>query len=336
MMKTTLHRTAIWLERALDPLIPVAPNKPPVIDAYLGYATPTRLILRGRVLIGLRRTQPDPRHGWFTNLRQMLSLFFTNEVAGVPVRAVTFNRTVVTDEEGYFTLDVPRSELDPGWHAIPLTIPGVDSSDTLADVLVNNSAADYGVISDIDDTMMETGAYSILRNLWTSLTGSALTRKVFPDAVELIERLHDDHNPVYYVSSSPWNLHAFLETVLFKRAGLVRGPLFLRDLGVSETQFISGTHGDHKGLQIDRLFEAHPGLGFVLIGDSGQHDAEVYRDAAARWPGRVRRVLMRDADPTPAPEVAAALDDLRAMGIPVWRGRDYTPLLTEEAIDIRK
>ncbi len=56
---------------------------------------------------------------------------------------------------------------------------------------------------DIDDTMMQTGAYSLARNLWTTFTGSALTRDVFPDAVALMTRLHDGMNPVFYVSSAP-------------------------------------------------------------------------------------------------------------------------------------
>lgn len=322
-MKRFLHRAAIRLERLIDPLIP-ASRRPRVIEPYLGFATPATLVLRGRVLTGLRRTQPDPTHGSFTNFRQMIGLFLTDEVAGVTVRDVARGRQVQSDEEGYFRLELPRSALEPGWHAIPLDIPGQADSTVIADVMLTGAEADFAVISDIDDTMMQTGAYSILRNLWTSLTGSALTRQVFPDAVDLIDRLHAGRNPVYYVSSSPWNLHAFLNTVLFSRAGLVRGPLFLRDLGISDTQFISGTHGDHKGSQIDILFQAHPKLQFVLIGDSGQHDAQVYRDAASRWPGRIRQVILRAADPKPDPEVAMALEDIRAMGIPVWTGDDYT------------
>ena len=325
-MKRVLHRLAIWGENLIQSLIP-ASKKPPVIDPYLGFATETHLVLRGRVLTGLRRTAPDPLHGSFTNFRQMVGLFLTDEVADVPVRAVAQNRVVHTDEEGYFRLDLPREALKPGWHAIPLDIPGQHESEAIADAMFADPDAQYGVISDIDDTLMQTGAYSILRNLWTSLTGSALTRHVFPDAVDLIARLHDGRNPIYYVSSSPWNLHAFLGTVLFSRAKLVRGPLFLRDLGISSTQFISGTHGDHKGRQIDILFEAHPHLQFVLIGDSGQHDAEVYRDAASRWPGRVMQVILRAADPRPDPAVALALDELRAMGIPVWTGEDYTTVV---------
>jgi len=322
-LKRALHRLAIWAEKITHPLTSTS-QKPPVIEPYLGFATSTGVVVRGRALTGLRRTTPDPRHGRFTNFRQMVGLFLTDEVAGVRVRAISQDRSVRTDEEGYFRLDLPRAALQPGWHTIALDIPGQADSVVMADTMFTDPDARYGVISDIDDTLMQTGAYSVLRNLWTSLTGSALTRQVFADAVDLIDRLHDGRNPVYYVSSSPWNLHAFLDNVLFTRAGLVRGPLFLRDLGISPTQFVSSTHGEHKGAQIDILFEAHPHLRFVLIGDSGQHDAEVYRDAASRWPGRIAQVVLRKANPRPDAAVDLALEDLRAMGIPVWTGEDYT------------
>ena len=126
-----------------------------------------------------------------------------------------------------------------------------------------------------------------------------------------------DRNPVFYVSSSPWNLHDFLDTI-FARAGLPMGPMFLRDLGISETQFISGTHGDHKGAAIDAILNANPGLSFVLIGDTGQHDAEVYRDAARRRPGRIRAVALRQPGKRPDRASRAAMAEIEADGIPLF------------------
>jgi phosphatidate phosphatase APP1 len=189
---------------------------------------------------------------------------------------------------------------------------------------VPKADAAFGVISDIDDTMMETGAYSLWRNIWTSLTGNALTRTVFEDAKQLMSLLQDNgRNPIFFVSSSPWNLHGFLDEI-FARAGLPKAPKFLRDYGISDTQFITGTHGDHKGGAIDQIMAANPDLPFTLIGDTGQHDAHVYRDAIERHPGRVQRVILR------APGAGADADDLgyvsqiKDLGVPVLIGPDYT------------
>nr|WP_255702903.1 App1 family protein [Roseivivax sp. GX 12232] len=128
--------------------------------------------------------------------------------------------------------------------------------------------------------------------------------------------------PIFFVSSSPWNLHFFLRRI-FQRHDLPKAPVFLRDLGLSRTQFISGTHGDHKGASIDVLMAALPETRFVLVGDTGQHDPQVYRAAAERHPGRVARVILREPGKGPGPKAAAAMAALREMGVTVESGRDY-------------
>ena len=221
-MQTQDHATPSWKTRAARILHPLerwldrfkyraAPN--PIIEPYLGYATPEQVVLRGRVLSAVREGQPKPHHGKWTNFKQMVSLFATDEVVGITVSAD--GTEAVTDEEGYFTLLLPRPDAS-GWHTVEAHLPDHPKARVLLHALVPDPSARFGVISDIDDTMLQTGAFSLARNLWTSLTGNVLTRHVFPDAVALIDRLHDTRNPVYYVSSSPWNLYRFL-TAIFER-----------------------------------------------------------------------------------------------------------------------
>ena len=327
-LKAVAHRMALRAEGLADGLLarlrPRGAAARPVLDAYRGYATPRGLVLRGRVLSALRRTAPDPTHGRWRNLREMAGLFLTDEVAGIAVVAPETGARSVSDEEGYVLIEVPEAaELPPGWHRVAVEIEGDPSTRRSFPVLKARPDARLGVVSDIDDTMMETGAYSLLRNLWTTFTGSALTRRIFPDAIVLMDHLSaHGRNPVFYVSSSPWNLHAFLDRV-FARAGLVAGPMFLRDYGLGEGQFVTGTHGDHKGDAIDRVMAAHPALRFVLVGDTGQHDATVYLEAAHRHPGRVAAVVLREPGPGPGDESRRAIAALRALGVPVIHGTDF-------------
>ena len=317
MVKAWLARVLHPVERALDRLRPARRTDDLVIDPYLGYATPEEIILRGRVLTALRRTTPSPEGSWWTNLRQMLSLFFTSEVARVAVHAGEV--TAITDEEGYFDLHLPRGTISPGWARFDV---GLDGEGRTLEALVAPPDAPFGVISDIDDTVLETGAYSLIRNLWTSLTGNALTRHVFPDAVALMARFEAVGAPIFFVSSSPWNLHHFLVRI-FERHGLPKAPIFLRDLGLSRTQFISGTHGDHKGSAIDAILAAHPDLPFVLVGDTGQHDPQVYLAAAERHPGRIARVIFREPGKGADAKDTQAMATLRDLGVRVDSGRDY-------------
>lgn len=316
MIRSLAVRTGRIVESGLE-RIGRRPGAEPVLDPYLGYATPDALVARARVLTHLRRTDPDPRASRLTNLRQMASLFVTDEVAGVPVTARGV--TAASDDEGYVDLILPRRPGDEGWVEVAATLPTGEA--TACPVLVPGADARHLVISDVDDTMIETGAHSLARNLWTTFTGSALTRHWHADAPGTMQGLSDGgRNPVFYVSSSPWNLHHFLEVVLFRRASLPRGPLFLRDLGVTRDG-VGQSHLGHKGAAIDAILSANPGLPCYLMGDTGQKDSAVYLDAARRHPGRVRGVALREPAEGASADDAGEIAALEAMGIPVWHGR---------------
>jgi phosphatidate phosphatase APP1 len=287
-----LRRIALTLEGAFAAVRP-RDRRPPLIETYGGYATPDTIILRGRVLTALRRGKPEPEQTRLTNFLQMISLFLTSEVAGVPVRAG--EATARSDEEGYFRLTLPRAPSDgPGWIArtVRIAAPGGEVAEAAA--LIADPDAPFLVISDIDDTVLRTGAHSLARNLWTSLTGNALTRELLPDSVALLAGCAERGAPIYYVSSSPWNLHHFLETLLAAQ-GAPPGPLFLRDFGLAEDQFVTRGHDAHKSRAIDAILAAIPTTPVVLLGDTGQEDARIYAEAAARWPRRVLSVALREA-----------------------------------------
>lgn len=327
MAKPAVRGLAQRVERGVRRLMPRG-DGPPLLDPYRGFATADHLVVRGRVLTALRRTTPEPDQSRWTNLRQMAGLFLTDEVAGVPVRVPDRAVAGTSDEEGYLWLEVPRRDATPGWHEVAVEIEGLPGSRRGFPVLVPDPGAAFGVISDVDDTLIETGAYSLVRNLWTTFTGSALTRKVYPDAVRLLAGLSGaGRNPVFYVSSSPWNLHHFLDRVL-GAAGLPPGPMFLRDFGLGAGEGLEksgrGGHREHKGAAIDRVMEANPELGFVLVGDTGQKDALVYRDAALRHPGRVSAVVLREPGPGPSPAARAAMAAIRAAGVELHHGVDYS------------
>lgn len=297
MIKKLTHRIALRLEGVADRLFHRT-SAGRQIDAYVGYATPDQIVLRGRVLSELRHATPQNKQSELTNLLQMFGMFLTDEVRYAAVRCREVSTQ--TDEEGYFTLVLPRGG-QTGWHTENVFVEGRQEA-VECPVLISRKDAQYLVISDIDDTMLETGAYSLLRNLYTSFTGNAKTRRIFPDAVKLMDTLSKDGlNPVFYVSSSPWNMHDFLQDI-FENTQLVRGPMFLRDLGISPTKFITEGHGNHKGASIDTILNANPELPAILLGDTGQHDAKIYCEAVKRHKGRILAVGLR----TPGPGLDSA------------------------------
>lgn len=316
-----LHDLFIRIERLWDRLRHRDASPEPVLDLYTGYARPDGCLVRGRVLNTHRFSAQIEGASRRNALRNMARNFFTDEMPDVRVSAAGVE--TFSDEEGYFHLLIER--LPPGSHQVDVALPDFGLHFDAA-VLVPSADAKVGIISDIDDTVMQTGAYWLPRNLWTSATTYITERLVFDDTVTLLTSLQEGTNPVFYVSSSPWNLHTYLSTV-FKTRGVPEGPMFLRDLGISETQFIKSSHGSHKGDAIDEILAANPGLEFVLIGDSGQHDAIVYHDAIDRHPGRIRQVVLRDAGKVDQADRDAA-EAIRLKGVTLFTGASLASLST--------
>jgi phosphatidate phosphatase APP1 len=287
---------------------------------------------------GLRPPQPDA--GTVDNLVRMFDRFESDEIADASVRATFKGQTmdVRSDEEGYIqpafdalgsctpdTLvwdDMQLELLSPYQAGQPRPVK-VDLP-----ILTPPSDAEFAVISDIDDTILKTGATSLLRNLKTTLLNRVDQRLPFLGTAPFYRALQQgrhsaQRNPIFYVSSSPWNLYDFLEAFM-ELNDIPIGPMFLRDLGWDETKFIKSGHGDHKLSAIETLMDFYPHLRFILIGDSGQHDAGIYRDAVKRYPGRVAAVYIRSLEEAPErdPKAQELLDEIAGHGVETVLSKD--------------
>ena len=330
-MTSFMHSIAIKGEAIVDALKNDEPEDELHLQPYLGYSTPETIIVRGRALYADISLASNDTPSMIDKIAAMAALFMTKEARD---ETISFGDiSVVTDEEGYYTIEFPRPKgVRPGWSDVKVVADRTDTQE-LHPVLVTSDRAEYGIISDIDDTVMNTKAWSTRKNIWTSVTGSVGSRYVFPDTSTLLKRMSGSmsgrKNPVYYVSSSPWNLHGFLEAV-FTANGVVRGPKFLRDFGIDSTKMIVGKHDDHKGKSIDKILAANPELPFYLLGDSGQHDPVIYRDAVRRHPGRIKGVFIRTPEDTLDDHETDILREIRAAGVQIFAGETFEPLLDND------
>ncbi|TIC87587.1 DUF2183 domain-containing protein [Nocardioides sp. GY 10113] len=282
------------------------------IEAYLGYAGPDRAVVGGRVLDDPPPPMAQAGESLGAAVRRSVGQFLTVELPQVPlrIRLGAAEVEVISDEEGYFRAELAVDGLPVPWAegSVELAAPYrglAPGHATPIRVRVTGPDARFGVISDIDDTILETGVQRAGRMLRTTLTGSALTRTPFPGAAELYRDLagpRGDGNPFFYISSSPWNLHAFLVAFLEHR-GFPLGPLLLRDL--------IGTAAGRarKRDRIDEVLALHPELPFVLIGDSGEKDPVIYAETVRRHPGRIRAVYIREVRLDPGDGRVEAVTD---------------------------
>ena len=295
-----LHGWVVAAERKWDAArLRRSEDEPPAhfrIDAYIGHGGPEGVVVRGRVLDNRLGTEAEEGEGVCAAARRTLGHFVTTELPGVPLRVTVAGTSVdaFSDDEGYFLVRVPTP---PGSLTSPWTTGtvelvgdyrGVSGVDPVpVEIRVPDPGARFGVISDVDDTILETGVQRALRMVVQTFTGSALTRTAFPGAPELYRDLAAEVNPVFYVSSSPWNLHAFLLAFLRHR-DFPLGPVLLRDL--------LGTRAgrEQKHERIREILDLHPGLPFVLLGDSGEKDPQIYADIVREHPDRILAVYIRE------------------------------------------
>tara|TARA_R110002073_G_scaffold154287_3_gene309317 strand:- start:5673 stop:6866 length:1194 start_codon:yes stop_codon:yes gene_type:complete len=319
----------------------------PKIQPYIGYASGDAIRLHGRVLTNPPLDPDFESDRWWHNLSNAIGRFASDEVPNVEVKATAGGSagSSRSDNEGYFHFDLPRetgSSDQLFWSSALLQIADEEgsptqSSTTTCDVMYVPDHAKFGIISDIDDTILHTGAIDIATMAKLTFLGNARTRAPLCGVAKLYEVLQHDGNtqrdplnPIFYVSSSPWNLHDLLEDFLELNA-IPKGPILLRDLGFDENKFLKEGH-EHKLVKTRRLLQQFDSLPFVLFGDSGQEDARLYATAAKEFGSRIRAIFIRDIDPGLASlhddRVDVYLRESHDAGVPMY--------LVSDSIDVAR
>jgi phosphatidate phosphatase APP1 len=292
-----------------------------VLQPYRGYGSRERAFLIGRVF---RQRSMTPVQGpWDIRrqLRDMLRRMIRRPVAGVRVAGQLLGAEAAgeTDADGYFRLTWTLAAPPPDggrWHPVALALDGDPSAAAEAEVYIPPPRARYAVISDIDDTVMHTGVANKLAMTWRLFVQGARSRTAFPGVAALYRALHegtggDEGNPMIYVSRAPWGIYDILSE-FFRRHDIPEGPvLLLREWGISWWNPVPRRAEDHKRVLIEHVMAMYPDLPFVLIGDSGQHDPAIYREAVERHGARVMAVYIRDVSGRDA-RIRSEIDGIQA------------------------
>jgi phosphatidate phosphatase APP1 len=312
--KDLLKKSALALEDKWDALRfnfnkKLGLNDPVQIVPYRTYGTPRRLYIKGRVLEDKRIASAGDKDTVLNNLLNMYKRFESDEVPGARIKVQLPDEAheVTTDGEGYFVMVLnPLTPVinEQLWHPIPLQlmhapIPFEEGLQIHAEVMIPPPDAEYGIISDIDDTIVKTTATNLLAMSRITFLNNARTRLPFAGVAEFYKALQlgrngKRNNPFFYVSSSPWNLYDLLKDFLDLNQ-IPAGPLLMRDFGFNAKKADEEAgHMGHKFKEIKQILEAYPHLNFVLVGDSGQEDPVIYREVVKQFPGRILAIYIRD------------------------------------------
>ncbi|WP_370544974.1 App1 family protein [Herbiconiux sp. VKM Ac-1786] len=274
----------------------------PTVIPYAGYGSPTRIRVLGRVVLA---KQPKPGSRAAKKLQKREDRVrgwrsFTSVPLGdvdVLIEVEGIRRTVRADRGGVVDASVDV-ELDPGWHSIAMTAAGSEAVE--APVSIVAPGTDVGIVCDIDDTVMVTALPRPFLAFWNTFVLDVHARTPTPGMSVFLERLTAEHPtaPVIYLSTGAWNVAPTL-TRFLSRNLYPRGPLLLTDWGPTHDRFFRNGR-EHKEKNLRRLAEEFPDVRWILIGDDGQHDEEIYGEFAVEKPGNVRAVVIRQLSPSEA------------------------------------
>lgn len=326
------------------------------LQPYFGYRNAHRLVISARAL---RSGKPDfaKKGGRIQAMRTMIAQFASREVAKLkvvlevqfPGEEDSLKFECVTDKEGFAEFDVELGDARQlpeftSWEVAALHWHS-EGEDHCAEghVLAPGRNAQLGVISDVDDTIIETGITGgfrqIMRN-WQRVVAQLPEERIAvpgTDAfygalgggavlglgeVKVGEQLAATYRPFFYISSSPWNLFSYLVSFL-KLRNLPLGPLLLRDWGLDRATFGNSSHGAHKQGALKALLDTYPDMRFALVGDDTQGDLPAYAKIAADYPSRIAAIFIRAAGEALTPEELAAKAAIEASGVPFWLGETY-------------
>ncbi|MGK2933867.1 MAG: App1 family protein [Gemmatimonadaceae bacterium] len=286
---------------------------PHEIVAYRGYASKTRALVHGRVLESPNVAPAAADDSLWRNLVNTAKRVEADPVphARVLVSVAGSECEVEADDEGFFRewIDLPETPAAHGpWRDVELRLlaplranqPDVRATGRL---LVPESSASFGVISDLDDTVIQSRITNFLQAARTLMLGNARTRLPFPGVAALYQALRRGgdgarHNPIFYVSSSPWNIYDIIVDFLDLQK-IPPGPIMLRDWDIELSALSSDRLRRHKEPLIREILDLYPALQFVLIGDNSQKDPEIYRSILDHYPGRILAIYIRNVDSHP-------------------------------------
>ena len=282
--------------------------EPIKILPFYGFGNDKYIFLKGRILEEEKIIDKPEDQSIKDHLKDTYKRFESDEIPHIKLKA-SFNGKEIeteTDAEGFFEVEFRFEEAidyKKTGKKVQLELLETRREDdqTTAEgrIFVPGKESEFGVISDIDDTVMISHMNDFFAKLKLILFHDATERTPFPGISAFLHALQlgsdgKGRNPIFFVSGSEWNLYDLLLNFM-QYHDIPAGPLLLKDKG---SGFDSGKHKtneeEYKEQKIRHILDTYPDLNFICIGDSGQHDPEVYDRIQAEYPGRILGIYIRD------------------------------------------
>ncbi|MFT4643904.1 MAG: phosphatidate phosphatase APP1 [Planctomycetota bacterium] len=277
------------------------------IIPFIGYGHNSKFYCRGRIIEdeNIKISQKD------SILNTLLNSYKRVESDEIPHQAFKvkfgeYEQEFKTNSEGYyliigslkdftstklfekFEVRIDKENYKEEWSKVAISKKGK--------ILFPSKKAKFGIISDIDDTILKTDVLSTLKwkIFYNTLFIKASNRMPIKHANLWYQKLRGkdklSQNPFFYVSNSPWNLYEYLQDFL-KLNKFPEGVVLLRDFGRNKKDKLQA-YKKHKFYEVENILKMYPKLEFLLIGDGGEKDANIYLKMKKMYPKQVKAIFI--------------------------------------------
>lgn len=297
----------------------------PTVTPFASYGSQEWVRVLGRTLIVPSARNSDSEElGRVRGWRSFASVPVGYAQVQVTVSGITHE--VVADRGGVIDVVIPAS-LASGWQTFTMSVEGSESIESRAFVV--GPEVEFGLVSDVDDTVMVTALPRPLLAAWNSFVVTEHARQPVPGMAVLLERVARENSgaPVIYLSTGAWNVAPTL-TRFLRRHLFPPGSMLLTDWGPTHDRWFRSGRA-HKMDNLERLRHEFPAVRWLLVGDDGQHDDELYTRFAAAHPDNVAAVAIRRLSSAEAVLAGGrtTVDDHSAARVPWVTGDDGAALL---------
>jgi phosphatidate phosphatase APP1 len=313
---------------------------PVIIIPFGGFANDKMLYAQARVLED-EGINENIENSFSKNIIRSFKRFETDEKPNVTVKASWQNneKSLVSDKEGYVYVNTAHG-LKLKHHKtlwIPVTYSLIENDMTMFTIthpiMKPSATAEFGIISDIDETIIYTGLDSFLK--WKVVLNTFVTHHTKRLPIEGAQLLYNklfggttgySENPFFYLSNSPWNLYDYLQSFLEKN-NFPKGTLLLRDIGLENKKKKSFLEGN-KFIKIKHILETYATMNFILVGDAEDLDPEIYLEIAQQFPNRILCIYIRSvANTKKLRKIIALIKD--TMHVEILLANDTEQILTD-------
>lgn len=277
----------------------------PILLSFYGLSNGKQNLFFGKIADSPQTDLSFKNYSRFRTFRSILALYHTQAIRNREFE-MKFDHGVVrgtTDHSGSFWCETEMDHRQTKLISVTLIESGknVLLTEDLYPNRIQSILAETIVISDLDDTLIDSFVSSKFRQLKTLLFTTVEKRKAVVTTAALIRRFSQAGGIPFYLSNSEQNLYPMLYRFLALNE-FPPGPLFLRQyVHIREFMWrrIWRKKNIHKRTILEKIMELFPDKKYILIGDNTQHDLPIYLELARLHPHNVRYVIIREVKKKP-------------------------------------